>query len=81
VPVLVGDRQAGDAADQLRRRGRRSAKDALDALFNQLVYVADLAIAQIMSPLVGSTGALSPSSQRRASPTTRWPIPSHTSLP
>lgn len=38
----------------------KSPKDAMDALYNQLIYVADLGIAQIKAPLLGSTGALSP---------------------
>lgn len=38
----------------------KSPKDAMDALYNQLIYVADLAIAQIKAPLLGSTGSVSP---------------------
>jgi predicted lipoprotein len=40
----------------------KAPKDGMDALYNQLLYVADLAIAQIKDPLLGSkgTGGLSP---------------------
>jgi len=40
----------------------KSPKDAMDAVYNQMLYVADLAIAQIKDPLLGSkgTGGLSP---------------------
>ena len=38
----------------------KSPKDALDALFNQMIYAADLAIQTIATPLGINTGVLSP---------------------
>ena len=38
----------------------KSPKDALDALFNQMIYAADLAIQTIAAPLGINTGVLSP---------------------
>ena len=54
-----------DHASELASAGEgseayKAPKDAMDALYNQLIYVSDLAIAQIKAPLVGSTGSPSP---------------------
>ena len=42
---------AGEGSDVYK-----SPKDAMDELFNQMIYVADLSIAQIKDPLLGSKG-------------------------
>ena len=38
----------------------KSPKDAMDALFNQLIYAADLAVQTIAAPLGSNTGVLAP---------------------